>query len=338
MRSSGGGDLAAVIWRRSAPPTGCRPATVDDGLSAVAGSLLRVSSRDPRPPDPRPPTPRPPELSRPEPSRPELSRRDPRLTDRWRPAHVSFEESSSITESAERVTDRRRDLNKWNYSIMTATLLAIGGVLAWSTYAAQREFVGGLGVIGLSLMAALHCSYWIHQIDDFKALNTEKFRLLNEMAPHVRFPDSGPGITIRSYEPFRREWDAMDELRPVVGDPALRRRPDPGAQILVGRIHDGAGFSLRVFVLRPLGTIALLRSDFHDVIHNVTPLREPLRPVAARFRNTAKGATLMRPLVYVIMPVGSDPDAGARRERIVAAADALGLDAYLPVGSPHAWR
>jgi len=43
-------------------------------------------------------------------------------------------------------------------------------------------------------------------------LNTEKFRLLNEMAPHVRFPDSGPGITIRSYEPFRREWDAMDEL------------------------------------------------------------------------------------------------------------------------------
>ena len=39
----------------------------------------------------------------------------------------------------------------------------------------------------------------------------------------------------------------------------------------------------------------------------------------------------MRPLVYVIMPVGSDPDAGPRRERIIATADALGLDTYFPL-------
>jgi hypothetical protein len=39
----------------------------------------------------------------------------------------------------------------------------------------------------------------------------------------------------------------------------------------------------------------------------------------------------MRPLVYVIMPVGSDPDAEPRRERIVAIADALGLDTYFPL-------
>ncbi|HZD99559.1 MAG TPA: hypothetical protein VE132_15515 [Micromonosporaceae bacterium] len=39
----------------------------------------------------------------------------------------------------------------------------------------------------------------------------------------------------------------------------------------------------------------------------------------------------MRPLVYVIMPVGSDPDAGHRRERIAATADALGLDTYFPL-------
>src|SRR5262249_44463606 len=129
-----------------------------------------------------------------------------------RPSHVSFDEYQMYYQSAERVTDRRRDLNKWNYSIMTATLLAIGGVLAWTTYKVDREFVGCVGVIGLSLMASLHCSYWIRQIDDFKALNTEKFRLLNDMAPLVRFPNAGPGITVRSYEPFRREWDAMDEL------------------------------------------------------------------------------------------------------------------------------
>jgi len=39
----------------------------------------------------------------------------------------------------------------------------------------------------------------------------------------------------------------------------------------------------------------------------------------------------MRPLVYVIMPVGSDPDAGPRRERIIATTDALGLDTYFPL-------
>lgn len=219
-----------------------------------------MSSRDPRPPDPRPREPRP----------PELSRRDPRLTDRWRPAHVSFEEYQLYYQSAERVTDRRRDLNKWNYSIMTATLLAIGGVLAWSTYEVQREFVGGLGVIGLSLMAALHCSYWIHQIDDFKALNTEKFRLLNEMAPHVRFPDSGPGITIRSYEPFRREWDAMDELDQLS---EIRRS---GVGRILALKSSSAEYTMAhvfryAFLLVALGTIGLLGSDFHDVIHNVTP-------------------------------------------------------------------
>jgi hypothetical protein len=39
----------------------------------------------------------------------------------------------------------------------------------------------------------------------------------------------------------------------------------------------------------------------------------------------------MRPLVYVIMPVGSDPDAGARRAHIVAATGALGMDTYFPL-------
>jgi hypothetical protein len=214
-----------------------------------------VSSRDPLPPD--------------------SLRRDPlrgerRPSDRSRPAHVSFDEYQLYYQSAERVTDRRRDLNRWNYSIMTATLLAIGGVLAWSTYDVQREFVGCVGVIGLSLMAALHCSYWIHQIDDFKALNTEKFRLLNEMAPHVRFPDSGPGITMRSYEPFRREWDAMDELDQLS---EIRRS---GVGRILALKSSSAEYTMAqvfryAFLLVALGTIGLLGSDFHDVIRHVTP-------------------------------------------------------------------
>lgn len=186
------------------------------------------------------------------------------------PSHVSFDEYQMYYQSAERVTDRRRDLNKWNYSIMTATLLAIGGVLAWTTYKVDREFVGCLGVIGLSLMASLHCSYWIRQIDDFKALNTEKFRLLNDMAPLVRFPDAGPGITVRSYEPFRREWDAMDELDQL----AEIRRSEFGRTLALK--SSSAEYTMAqvfryAFLLVALGTLVLLGSDFHDVIHHITP-------------------------------------------------------------------
>jgi hypothetical protein len=189
-----------------------------------------------------------------------------------RPNHVAFEEYQMYYQSAERVTDRRRDLNKWNYSVMTATLLAIGGVLAWATYRVEREFVGCIGVVGLSLMAALHCSYWIHQIDDFKALNTEKFRLLNEMAPYVRFPDTGPGITVRSYEPFRREWDAMDELDQLA---EIRRS---GVGRILALKSSSAEYTMAqvfrwAFLIVALGTIVLLGSDFPDAISHVTPFQ-----------------------------------------------------------------
>ncbi|HEY7176350.1 MAG TPA: hypothetical protein VH442_15650 [Micromonosporaceae bacterium] len=190
--------------------------------------------------------------------------------DRYPPAHVSFDEYQMFYQSAERVTDRRRDLNKWNYSVMTLTLFAIGGVLAWSSYRIDREFVGCVGVIGMSLMAALHCSYWIRQIDDFKALNTEKFRLLNDMAPLVRFAETRPGITLRSYEPFRREWDAMDELDQL----AEIRRSGVGRMLALK--SSSAEYTMAqvfryAFLLVALGTIGLLGSDFHDVIHHITP-------------------------------------------------------------------
>jgi len=44
----------------------------------------------------------------------------------------------------------------------------------------------------------------------------------------------------------------------------------------------------------------------------------------------------MRPLVYVIMPVGSDPDYPVRRARIEAALRGLGMDGYFPLDHhPH---
>ena len=125
--------------------------------------------------------------------------------------HISFSEYRMYYESAELVTQRRLDVNRWNYSIAVTTLIAIGLVLVWGTSNPTHTLVGIAGVIMLSIMAFLHCTFWVRQIDDFKALNTEKFAILNDMAPHVRFDPVGPYERIGSAEPFRREWDAMIE-------------------------------------------------------------------------------------------------------------------------------
>jgi hypothetical protein len=57
----------------------------------------------------------------------------------------------------------------------------------------------------------------------------------------------------------------------------------------------------------------------------MTPFGKPRNP---------KGA--MKPLVYVIMPVGSDPNYPLRRARIEAAVEARGMDAFFPLDHrPH---
>jgi len=187
-----------------------------------------------------------------------------------RPEHLSFDEYRLYYESAERVTDRRLDLNKWNYSIMVATLLAIGAVLAWATSRADHEFVGILGVLILAVMACLHCTFWLRQIDDFKALNSEKFRVLNEMAPYVRFRHTGPGITVRSYEPFRREWEAMaaehaigEIHRSTIGRIVALRSST--AEYFMARV-----FRL-VFALTVVGTLALIVVDHASILGHISP-------------------------------------------------------------------
>jgi hypothetical protein len=170
--------------------------------------------------------------------------------------HVSFDEYRMYYESAERVTSRRLEINRWNYSIAVTTLIAIGLVLVWGTSNSTHVGVGIAGVIMLSVMAFLHCTFWLRQIDDFKALNTEKFAILNDMAPHVRFPPVGPYARIRSAEPFQREWDAMIEENAVreINRTGLRR-------MLVLKSSAGEYFipnAFRViFVLVIVGTLVL---------------------------------------------------------------------------------
>lgn len=85
---------------------------------------------------------------------------------------VSFEEFRLYYESAEKVTERRLSANRWNYSVSTAIILAISGILSWSTSHETFRFVAAVATLFLSGMAFFFCGFWVSQIDSFKALNT----------------------------------------------------------------------------------------------------------------------------------------------------------------------
>jgi hypothetical protein len=185
---------------------------------------------------------------------------------------LAFEEYKLYYESAERVTERRLDLNKWNYSVMVATLLAIGAVLTWAAQRPNHAVVGGAGVVMLSLMAYLHCSFWTRQIDDFKALNTAKFKVLDEMAPYVRFPESDEGEELRSYEPFRREWESMQRNHAVheihrTGFGRMIALKSSTAEYFMAQVFRWA------FLLVALGTIVLVLTT-RNLSGNISPFND----------------------------------------------------------------
>lgn len=123
---------------------------------------------------------------------------------------LSFDEFKLFYESTEKVTDRRLDANKWNYSICVATLVAIAGIIDWGLSRPHFLLVAILATVMLCTMAALFCSLWIGQIRDFKKLNNAKFEVLNQMAPQLAF-DSSTSDAVVSYTPFVREWDILQK-------------------------------------------------------------------------------------------------------------------------------
>ncbi len=123
----------------------------------------------------------------------------------------SFDEFKLYYESTEKVTDRRLDTNRWNYSICIAILVAVATITNWSLTNPRLLWVGLGADVLLCIMAILFCALWIGQIRDFKNLNNAKFSVLNEMAPKVDFDASNPGA-ITSFCPFDKEWKKLDEL------------------------------------------------------------------------------------------------------------------------------
>lgn len=124
----------------------------------------------------------------------------------------SFDEFRLMYESTEKVTDRRLQTNRWNYTICIAVLVAIAGMLKYSVGNSPFFYLGLLAIIVLSGMAILFCSLWIGQIRDFKSLNNAKFDIINSMAPHVEFDPDHPG-TITSFCSFEKEWKRLEEVK-----------------------------------------------------------------------------------------------------------------------------
>lgn len=124
---------------------------------------------------------------------------------------LSFEEFELYYESTEKVTDRRLETNRWNYSICLAILVAIAALIRWSLSTVSLLWVGFAGAGVLSVMALLFCLLWIGQIRDFKKLNNAKFAVLNAMAPNLDFDFEKPGAVV-SYCPFEKEWAKLAEL------------------------------------------------------------------------------------------------------------------------------
>ena len=105
----------------------------------------------------------------------------------------SFDEFKLYYESTEKVTDRRLETNRWNYSVCIAIVVAIATITNFSLTNPSLLWVGLAADALLGVMAILFCLLWIGQIRDFKNLNSAKFTVLNEMAPKVEFDASNPG-------------------------------------------------------------------------------------------------------------------------------------------------
>lgn len=127
---------------------------------------------------------------------------------------IHFDEFKLFYDSTEKVTDRRLSANKWNYTICTAILFAIGVITNWAVSSPKFLLPSILIILILSFMAVMYCTFWIAQIRDFKQLNNAKFNVLNKMAPYVSFGEMSDDSRV-SYRPFEKEWDALQEAEAI---------------------------------------------------------------------------------------------------------------------------
>jgi hypothetical protein len=125
---------------------------------------------------------------------------------------IHFDEFKMMLDTAEKVTDRRLELNKSNASLCLFVVAGIGTVLGWSHDKRDILPFALVAVTMISILAAAFCVWWWRQVETYKVLNTAKFRVLQEMAPGIVFKE-GSGHDVKSFKPFDREWEIMQELK-----------------------------------------------------------------------------------------------------------------------------
>ena len=134
----------------------------------------------------------------------------------------SFEEFKLMYESAEKVTDRRNALNKFNYSICTAIFLAIFYLWNWSLSHEKYNYLGIFVVMILAMIALFFTYHWIQQIQVYKYLNNAKFDVINQMSKQLFFPSQDESITVKSFEPFHKEWELLEKSKAATKSKMLK--------------------------------------------------------------------------------------------------------------------
>jgi ABC-type multidrug transport system fused ATPase/permease subunit len=126
-----------------------------------------------------------------------------------------FDEFKMFYESTEKVIDRKYLINKWNYTVSIAILIAITVIFNWSITSHTFILPALIIIVILSIMAIIYSYVWIQQIKDLKQLNNAKFKVLNEMAEHISFGEDSKDTRI-SHRPFEKEWELLQNMQATV--------------------------------------------------------------------------------------------------------------------------
>lgn len=184
----------------------------------------------------------------------------PVSSDDLRPKY-SFDEFELYYKSTETVTERRLSLNRWNYSICIAIIVAVAGVFNWGFQNPSFLMLSLIAISLICVIALLFCYHWIKQIQDFKQLNNAKFTVLNGMAKDIFFSDS-LADNRRSFLPFEKEWEILKEEKAVGkirGIKNIEALDSSKIEILLPY-----AFSF-FFILAIIFTILILWNNWHNI-------------------------------------------------------------------------
>lgn len=87
----------------------------------------------------------------------------------------TLEQYKMYVDSAEKVSDRRSNLNTF-YLSLTTTIAGVIGYLKTNTND-NSEYL----VIGLSISGILICIYWVNLLENYRKLNSGKFQVIHEI-------------------------------------------------------------------------------------------------------------------------------------------------------------